>query len=154
MPKWVSLFERAPTHIGNYFIKYNGDKKLISLHDFSKYLEDCETFLWLDESDEDKKKIDTLLAINTIDEFCKTDYRLIAEKLIVPYMPYIPKSIVDRTFHKYYLRIIGSLRKEIVQLNKETKSSTIIIRTEETTSKTLDNGINRINNLLRSNSYF
>lgn len=118
MATWVSIFERQPKQSGNYFVKINGDRRLLHLNDFDRAVGSCETFLWLDEYEEEKKKLDELLNVANIDDFCKLDYRTIAEKLVVPYKPYIPKSIVSNTYHKYYLRTIGHLRNEIAQLSK------------------------------------
>lgn len=153
MATWVSIFERQPKIHGNYFVKVDGDKKLLHISEFDRAMGGCETFLWLDEFEEQKKNVAALLAIDNIDDFCKTDYRIIAENVVVPYSPYIPKSVVTRTFHKYYLRIIGKLRGEIGVLNRQIdrlKQGGCFISEPVKESPEL----NKINELINSNSFF
>jgi hypothetical protein len=113
MPKWVSIFDDTPTVNKLYFVKINGAKALLRLDEFNRSLNVCETFYWLDESDEEQKFIRTLTNVKTVDEFSQLDYKKVSEHLLTPYNPRIHKSIVLSSFHKYYLRIIADLRKKV-----------------------------------------
>lgn len=113
MPKWVSIFEEVPIHNITYYVKINGKKSLLPFDRFKKAMYDVETFLWLDESEDEKARVLSIIDAKTIEEFVKLDYQTISEKLLVPYNPRIHKSVVYGTFHKYYLRIISQLRKQL-----------------------------------------
>lgn len=156
MPKWVSVFENPPTKMGWYFVKHNGNKKLVHFDEFQKLANNCETFLYLDETDDERNKINELVAIDNIDDFCKANYKVISQKLIVPYAPYIPKSIVINSFHKYYLRIIASLRKEVSILSKAQINNCMVHTTKKKETKIIngDNQLDKINKLLTDNSFF
>lgn len=118
MAKWVSAYEKQPLKNGIYFAKCNGEKKLIYSFDFQKEMDRYDTFLWLDETVEIEEILEKIRSIDNIDDFCKFDRHELSEHFLTPYTPLIPKSIVLKSFHKYYLRIIASLRQEISFLRK------------------------------------
>jgi hypothetical protein len=151
MPKWISIFERTPIHHTTYYIKVNGKKKLIPLREFQRHLDNCETFLWLDESDEEKERLQSLINAGSIEEFVKLDYKFVAEQLLTPYDPYIQKSIVLRSFHKYYLNIIADLRKRVS--NSGVKSPRIEFKEVKKPNFKKDSLMERIR-ILNENQYF
>lgn len=113
MAQWISIFEETPIHNTTYYVKINGRKSLLPFDKFEKALVGADTFLWLDESEDEALRLKSIVDAKNIDEFVRLDYQTIAEKLLTPYNPRIHKSIVFGEFHKYYLRIIASLRKQI-----------------------------------------
>jgi hypothetical protein len=150
MPKWVSVFEYTPILNSNYFVKINGKKGLLHLDEFNRVLGRCETFFWLDESDEDKKNLDLLIGVKSIDEFVKMDRRMVSEQLLTKYNPMIHKSIVMNQFHKYYLKIIADLRKRISQ--QGVKSPTIHFKNAIPVDKKRQSLLDRIK-LLNDNPF-
>lgn len=121
MAIWINGFDEVPIKQQLYFVRCNGKKELLRLDEFSRRIERSETFFWLDESEEENKKLAELTKITSLDEFARIDRSLVSKELLTKYSPKVSKSEVFKSFHKHYLKQIAFLRKQVSDLEKAVK---------------------------------
>jgi hypothetical protein len=124
MPEWINAKDRMPVKAAQYFVKINGMKDLMRIHEIERKVEHDYDVLWLDESDLAQQLAKDMASVKSIEEMVKLRYHspnadLIEKPSVVKPIKEAQKSVTPNIIQaitdgksinkEYYIRYLENL---------------------------------------------